>query len=231
MEAVIIKEAAIILKQIPFVLDVDNYIKKLRLGERVKYIERAKALAFEAQEIGRPKAFSRPVYIEEKGDGVIVIDGITFSSSLFNANLQDVFRVFPFVATCGTELEGWSKTKTSTLEQLWADILKQEALKVAIKALTDHLCNNFGLQKIGQMNPGSLPSWPLTEQIPLFQLLDKAEEAIGVVLTGGLAMYPVKSVSGFLFPSATEFKNCQLCQRQGCPGRRIPYEASLLKQL
>ncbi|MFA5535645.1 MAG: vitamin B12 dependent-methionine synthase activation domain-containing protein [Bacillota bacterium] len=229
MEAVAIKEALIILDQIPFALDVDNYLKKLRLGSRVKYIERARALAFEAQEIGRPKAFSRPAYIEKKGDGTIVVEGITFNSSLFNLNLQDVFRVFPFVATCGTELEDWSKTKTSILEQLWADMLKQEALRVAINALVAYLSNNFGLKKVGQMNPGSLPAWPLTEQIPLFHLLNKSEEAIGVVLTEGLAMYPVKSVSGFLFPSATEFKNCQLCQREGCPGRKIPYAADLLK--
>ncbi|MCL6614559.1 MAG: hypothetical protein K6U03_08105, partial [Firmicutes bacterium] len=32
-----------------------------------------------------------------------------------------------------------------------------------------------------------------------------------------------KSVSGLRFPVEEGFENCQLCPRQGCPGRRAPY--------
>lgn len=231
MEAIAIKEIPIILDQVPFNLDMDFYLGMLRLGERTKYIEKAKSFAQEALEIGRPKAFFRPAYIEKKDGRVIIIDGITFNSDILGINLRDVYRVFPFVATSGTELEEWSKTKSSTLEQFWADVLKQEALKAATEAVTDFINKNFGIEKIGQMNPGSLADWPLTEQIPLFQLLEKVEESIGVVLTEGLAMFPIKSVSGLLFPSESEFKNCQLCKRQNCPGRRSPYNAGFFQQM
>lgn len=222
-----IKNEKILLNQIPFSLEMDHYLAQLKLGERKRYIDKAVALAEEAMAIAKPKAVLRSVYIEKNDGETVIINGTVFKSRLLSTNFKDLFRVFPFVATCGLELEEWSKTKDNMLEQFWADVLKGEALKSAFKALETYLNKNFGLEKLGQMNPGSLESWPITEQIPLFKLLGETEKDVGVRLTESLSMHPIKSVSGFFFLSETEFKNCKLCPRVNCIGRRTPFTGSI----
>ncbi len=79
------------------------------------------------------------------------------------------------------------------------------------------------------MNPGSLPDWPLPQQLPLFQLLGDVEGLIGVHLKESFLMVPTKTVSGIFFPTETRFESCQLCPREDCPGRRAPYDAALFQ--
>jgi hypothetical protein len=43
-------------------------------------------------------------------------------------------------------------------------------------------------------------------------------------------MTPVKSVSGIWFPTEGKYENCQLCNREDCPGRRAPYEPGLMER-
>ena len=84
--------------------------------------------------------------------------------------------------------------------------------------------NYFAADKnISSLNPGSLKEWPITGQVPLFELLGGVTEDIGVVLSDSLLMSPVKSVSGIMFQSEEAYENCQLCPRENCPGRRAPY--------
>jgi hypothetical protein len=82
------------------------------------------------------------------------------------------------------------------------------------------------------MNPGSGEAsvWPLEEQRLLFTLLggtQSVNQEIGVQLTPSYLMVPEMSVSGILFPSETNYTNCQLCQRPDCPGRRAHFDAHL----
>jgi len=80
------------------------------------------------------------------------------------------------------------------------------------------------------MNPGSLESWPITQQKELFSLFGNVEELIGVKLTDSCVMFPLKSVSGIYFPTEINFESCQLCPREKCIGRRTPYDPELAKK-
>ena len=40
-------------------------------------------------------------------------------------------------------------------------------------------------------------------------------------------MNPVKSTSGFWFPSEVKFENCQLCPRKDCPNRKASFDKKL----
>ena len=53
------------------------------------------------------------------------------------------------------------------------------------------------------------------------------DDAIGVRLTETMLMVPNKSVSGFQFPTDVAFESCELCPREGCPGRRAIYNPEL----
>jgi len=218
---------SLILDNIPFRTDTEQLYRSLRIKEGSEFVARLNLLVDQAQAIGRPKAHYEVVFIESRGDDHVMIDGVMLTSRVLKVNLEKVHRVFPFVATSGTELEEWSKTFDDLLEKYWVDAIKEFALRVALEHLTDHLIHRFQPGKIARMNPGSLPDWPLPEQRPLFALLGKGPEAIGVKLSDSYLMMPIKSVSGIWFPTEESFESCQLCPREKCPGRRAPYDADL----
>ncbi len=94
-----------ILTDIAFDLDIPALLKKLRIDGRPEYAERCTRLAQQAAQLARSKAAYRLAYVESKADNTVVVDGITLTSRVLRVNLGDVHRVFPFVVTCGTELE------------------------------------------------------------------------------------------------------------------------------
>jgi hypothetical protein len=215
------------LDNIPFRMDIGQLHRSLKMKEGSEFIGRLNLLTDHAQAIGRPKAHYEVVYIESRGEDHVMIDGVMLTSRVLRVNLEKAHRVFPFVATSGTELEEWSQSFDDLLEKYWVDAIKEFALRVAVEHLTERLVERFQPGKMARMNPGSLPDWPLTEQRPLFKLLGKGPEAVGVKLTESYLMIPVKSVSGIWFPTEENFESCQLCSREKCPGRRAPYDPNL----
>ncbi len=51
--------------------------------------------------------------------------------------------------------------------------------------------------------------------------------AIGIQLTDSCLVIPRKSVSVIEFPTKGSLASCQLCLREQCPSRRVPYEPGL----
>jgi hypothetical protein len=157
----------------------------------------------------------------------VKVNGVFLSSRVLRVNLDKAHRVFPFVATCGGELEDWSQGITDILEKYWADAIKETAVRQAVRCLNEFLLEHFQPGKLSRMNPGSLPDWPLSEQRPLFSILGEGPRDIGVHLTDHCLMLPIKSVSGIWFPTTESFESCKLCPRDKCPGRRAAYDREL----
>ncbi|MGD2148279.1 MAG: vitamin B12 dependent-methionine synthase activation domain-containing protein, partial [Anaerolineae bacterium] len=149
---------------------------------------------------------------------------------VLRVNLDPVHRIFPYVATCGTELDEWSGSIDDMLESYWADAIMEMALRVAMHTLSDHLEQRFRPGRMSRMSPGSLEDWPIFEQRKLFALLGDTEAAIGVRLTDSMIMVPLKSLSGIWFPTEVDFASCQLCPREICSGRRAPYDETLYER-
>ncbi len=204
-----------LLDNIHFSMDLPPLMKMLRIKEGSESAEEFTRMAKEAQPIARPKAMFRTAYIEERTDDSVTLDGILFRSALIADNFKNIHHVFPFITTCGTEL---------------ADTIMALALGSAIEALTKHLGERFGAEHMSIMNPGSLPEWPIPEQRTLFNLLGDVESLSGVRLNDSFLMIPVKSVSGIYFQSEVNFINCQLCEREKCPGRRAPFDREKLAE-
>lgn len=218
---------ATVLQDIPFNLDIPALLKRLRIDARPEYAERCARLAREAAPRARPKGAYRLVYVDSKTEDAVVVAGVTLRSRILRVNLGDAHRIFPFVVTCGVELEAWSHTITDMLERFWVDTIMEDALRVAFEALTEDMTRRYQLGQTAMMNPGSLADWPIEQQTGLFQLLGDTSHQIGVRLTESLLMVPVKSASGLRFPTDKRFENCQLCPRDPCPNRRAPYDPSL----
>jgi len=218
---------SIVLSSIPFQLDTAALRQKLHIKEGNHHAEELDHLIQGAQTVGKPKALYKEAFIESRTDETVTLDGITFKSRILRVNLENVYRVFPYVITCGLELEEWSKKIADFLQEFWAEEIKETVLYMARDYFLKHVGDYYHLGQTARMNPGSLADWPIEEQRPLFTLLGNAEELIGVHLTPSLMMVPTKSVSGILFPTEVDFSSCQLCPRETCPGRKARYDKGL----
>jgi hypothetical protein len=219
-----------ILEASPFDIDLGQLKKNMRVKEGTEMVGKLEGMVREARKIARPKVCYRVAYVESKGDDHLMIERTRFTSRVLRVNLEKVYRLFPFVASCGLELEEWSKSVEGILEQFWAEEIKVLAVRGTIRYLHEHLTDRYQPGKMSRMNPGSLPDWPLSEQKPLFTLLGSGPAAIGVQLKDSFLMTPIKSVSGIWFPTEERFESCQLCPREKCPGRRAPYEPGLMER-
>jgi hypothetical protein len=210
----------IVFDEIPFELRAEEVAPRLHIEPDTDSFAELEALVREAVSVARPKAVCTMSFIGERGDDFVVLDGVCMESRVMPGNLKSVHRVFPYVATCGEEVEAWSYAIRDPLLGWWADAVKIELLHKGIGHMNARLRDSWKLGKLANMNPGSLPDWPITEQPKLFSLLGDVKAAIGVTLTGSMLMLPTKSVSGIYFETESGYENCELCTRKDCPGRR-----------
>jgi len=220
-----------VLDSIPFVVEAEEVVKRLRLRRKTSQMETMIADLLESlRPVARPRALYTVAYVEERGEDTVVVDGIPFTSRVLRKNLDGVERVFPYVATCGRELEEFRLADGDVMKAFCLDIIKTMALAAATGYLSGHVKQRYALGQTSHMNPGSLADWPLSQQKKLFSLFGNVEALIGVTLTESFVMYPLKSVSGIFFPTEVRFESCQLCPREKCPGRRAPYSPAMAKQ-
>lgn len=182
-----------------------------------------------ARTMARPKAIYAESFVEKNAGDTVQIGGVIFTSRMLKTNLSKAGRVFPFVATCGREMDEIDLPQDDFLQQFWWDTLKASALASAISALTDRLKHQFRLGKFARMHPGSGDAdvWPIQQQRELFSLLGDVQGQIGVELTSSFLMIPNKSASGIVFATESDFRSCQVCRRENCPNRAAPCDPAL----
>ena len=217
----------IVLDNIPFEINMAALQQRLHVREGSEDAEELQTLVGQALAIGRPRALTGVAYLDTRTDEGVIIDGVAMASRVLRVNLDKAHRVFPYVCTCGMELQTWSDGLEDLLHHFWAEAIKEAALGCATRAVDRYVTDTFQPGKTARMSPGSLADWPLPQQRPLFALLGNPQAAIGVQLTDSCLMVPNKSVSGIRFPTEESFESCQLCPRDGCPGRRAPYDREL----
>ena len=213
------------LQEIPFTLDADLLMQQQRIAPGTENARIFTELVGEVQEVGRPKAIYEVSYIDEKSDDSVVLNGIRFTSRALRRNLDPVERVFPYVATCGTEADAIVAPRDDMSRAFWLWTLKEVVLTAAIEHLFEHLATRYRIAHSSTMNPGSGDAavWPIEQQKELFSIFGDVEELIGVRLTDSMLMIPTMSVSGIVFPTEAEFASCQVCHREGCPSREAPF--------
>ncbi len=220
----------VLLDNIEVEIDGKEFLQTLKIEDDDDLTGEALALLEEGENLGKPKAMYGMAYIDARGDDWVAAEGIRFSSRILSVNVREAYRLFPYVATCGTELDEWAKSLQDPLEKFWADTLCEIALRKAFKKMNEDFEKHFKPGKTAVMNPGSLADWPLSEQKQLFALLGDRIGETGIQLTDSFLMIPAKSMSGIRFPLELNFENCMLCPREDCPGRRAQYDEKLFVQ-
>ena len=222
-----------ILEHIPFNLDIDALLSKLRIDQRPNDIKRFQNLVDQVTPLANPKALYGVSFIEDRGQDTVTIGAVTFTSRALRTKLDKVERVFPCIVTCGRELDNLNLDPDDFVKNFWLDTVKEQILRCAIAHLNDYLKQKFALTKIAGMSPGSADKyvWPIEQQKQLFSLFPDVQKQIGVQLTESCLMVPIKTVSSIRFPTEVDFHSCQLCHKQNCPSRKAPFDEHLSESL
>jgi hypothetical protein len=220
----------------PYQLNIEEIKSKLSIKSGSKDADTFMELVHKVEDIAKPKAIFRVSYIDEKGTNNIIVDGISFTSLSLRKNLDPIGRIFPYVATCGIEIDELSYSLDDLLTQFWLEEIKLGLLQTSLNYLRETIQSRYQIGHLSSMNPGSgnVDLWPIEQQKDLFLLLGGSqyiEGNVGVRLLPSYLMVPGMSVSGILFPSETDYYNCQLCQREDCPGRRAHFDAALWESI
>ncbi len=227
------KHDIILLTDIPFSLDTRQLIKYLRIDIGTDRAQAFEGIVDKVQNIGRPKAMYKVSFIEKKGEDTITLDGITFTSLALRKNFDSIERVFPYIATCGTEIEGIEAEKGDFEKKIWMSIIKGKLLEFSVQFLREHITRRYRLSNLSSMNPGSGDAsvWPIEQQRELFSICGDVEDLIGVRLTSAMVLAPDMSVAGIFFPSEVDFQSCQLCHRENCHSRRAVFDKELWESI
>jgi len=222
-----------VLTNIAFEIDVRPMLETVRVPVGSEDAKEFEALVNEARAVARPKAVYKEAYVEAKGEDTVTIDGVTFTSRVLRANLGRAERVFPYIATCGNELDQINLPSGDILKQFWLDTIKAAVLGFSTRRLNEDLCHRYALGKTATMSPGAGDAivWPIEQQRELFSLFGDVKELIGVELTDSFLMLPNKTVSGIRFPTEIDFRSCQVCHRENCPARGAPFDEELWESL
>lgn len=217
----------------PFKVQTEDILRKMRVKPGNDRIANVVAELLEkARPIAKPKAVYDVAFIDSKVGDDVTINGVKFTSHLLRKMLDKVERVFPYVVTCGREMDALPLPPNDLMASFCYDAIREAAVQQARTHLQEHLTKIYALGQMSRMAPGSgaAEDWPIQQQKQLFSLFGDVEKLIGVKLTDTYLMIPIKSVSGILFPTEVKFESCQLCPREQCIGRRAPYDAAMAQQ-
>jgi len=221
----------IILKP-PFHASLERYKRSIRFDCLDDAQDEALELFSTASQLLQPKVLFSEYYIDSH-DVKNSLPSISIGDSTFSGKalqvLQEVNRVFAYVATCGDEMEEDDLSQKDMLAPYWLDVIKRQALKDAMSSLLSYIREHAGISKPRSLNPGSgnVDIWPIEEQRTLFNLLGKADD-IGVTLHESCLMSPNKTLSGFMFSlPSVDWESCTHCERANCPDRRVPFKKVL----
>jgi len=220
-----------ILDEVPFELNMDTLLMRLHIDKDSEDAEDIQELVEAASPVIKPRAIYEVSYVQYKDYDTVDIGGVVFTSRILRVNLDKVERVFPYIATCGRELDEIVLPSDDFMRRFWLDTIKDVALAASAKYLSSYLKRKYALGQTSSMSPGagSQDLWPIEQQKQLFSIFGNVEDLIGVKLTDSFLMIPNKSVSGIYFPAEIRFESCRLCPRKVCPGRRAPYDKNLLE--
>ena len=217
---------------IPVKLDRAELIKSFQKQEKTrammeKYMDEVIATAWPA---AKPKGMYKVSCVGAREQDWVEIDGLRFTSRVLSKCLENIGTVFPYVITCGKELEDVPITRQDHLRYYCLDIIKMNVLFQGMAYFMNYIKEKYALPEITHLHPGEFSDLPIEMQVPLFSLFHDTEKAIGAKLTPNKTIYPVKSGSGILFSNGSSFESCQLCLQAKCPGRHAAYNPKLAEQ-
>ena len=132
-----------VLDNIPVKLDFEVVSKKLRLRNKNEDVEKIiQELIETSRSLAKPKAVFEISRVENKRGDSLDIGGVTFTSHVLRVNLDKVDKVFPYVVTCGRELDEIKIPPQQIMKNYFLDQIKELVVRSALNYLADYLRKN-----------------------------------------------------------------------------------------
>lgn len=209
----------VILKDIPVDITL-NYFERVSKSKSKGAINMYKKYINIANEYAKPKSVIKWCDAHTLDDENVVIENIQFKSKLLSDKLKNTSRVFACAITSGYEIKNCELIPNEAVR----DIMAGAVLDIATKYTLNYLKENFDIESSALLQPGSLPDWPISNNKILFDIIGKyPTESIELSLTDSGYMLPWNSLSGIIFADNSGYKNCSLCKRENCIGRRSEF--------
>lgn len=218
----VLSNGCFMLNNLKFNIEYNELITSLNIIDN-KEAHILSKLIEEAKKVAKPKALFKKCVISEKGNDFVVINNEKFFSKVISANLLKETIAFPYIITCGSELQEWCDSKKELFTNKAAEFINQTILVQIHKELQKYIENEFKVGTLSRVNPGSTIDWDISELKKICTILDNSMDLIGVSLGNNFFMTPSKTYSGIYFHNEDGYKNCFMCPGD-CPLREVPYD-------
>lgn len=219
---------AVVLDGIPVNISVGAVFERLKMHKGSARIEKMiKELIDTVTPVTRPKVLYKMSTIDRADGRTVEVDGVEFTHHVPTLGFGEGERVFPYVATCGVEVETIKTPPGDVMRDYCLNIMKNVVLRSAGTYFQEYLKTTDQLEEISRTAPGEAIG-TVAQQPKLFSILGNVQGAIGVRLSEHNMMLPEKPNSGIYFETAVRIESCQLCPNN-CRSRRSPYDPELFK--
>lgn len=185
-----------------FQIDVADVLEKMGMPRDHRYGQNLREALEKAAQVVKPKAFYMEAKISGREGDTVTLGGQTFQSASLVQYLAGTDTVYPFLCTCGRELNDLTFSSPDVLEMYSLDLLMEVYRNRIFETMKKQLESNLGCEKpLASIVPGSF-DWKMAQQRQLFAIFGDAAAKIGVTLSEYNIMDPAKSVSGLCFSSA-----------------------------
>ena len=132
-----------VLNNIPIKLDLEVVLKKARIRNKREYFEGIiREILDLIRPIAKPKAVFEISRVDNKHGDSLDIGGVRFTSHVLRVNLDNVERVYPYVATCGREIDEIEIPQHESVRYYLMDQIKEIVVHSALSYLQEHIRSN-----------------------------------------------------------------------------------------
>jgi len=90
----------------------------------------------------KPKALFEISHVENRLGDSLEIGGRQFTSHILRVNLEKTDTVFPYIVTCGREVDAIEIPEHQLMKYYFLDQIKEVIVRSALSYLLDHIRNN-----------------------------------------------------------------------------------------
>lgn len=129
-----------VFNNIPINLDLGAVLKLMRVrNKNERIVQNVQEMLEIARPIARPKAIYEVAQVDNKNGDSLEIGGVKFTSRVLRVNLDKAERVFPYIVTCGKELDEIDIPADDLMTCYFMDQIKETVLVLAREYLGDYL--------------------------------------------------------------------------------------------
>jgi len=133
-----------VIDNIPIKLELEDVVKKTRIRNMNDgFRETINELLDIARPIAKPKAVFEICRVENRQGDSLEIGGKRFTSHVLSVNLENTDTVFPYVVTCGREVDAIKLSENQIMQTYFLDQIKEVMVRSALGYVVDHIRNNY----------------------------------------------------------------------------------------